>query len=145
MPELPEVETTLRGIEPALQNRTVTGIEIRNASLRWPVPVEVERASGRLVGTCSRRAKYLLIEMTGANGGLLIHLGMSGSLRVCNADDVPRKHDHVDILLDDGRCIRFNDPRRFGAMDLLETATANDHKLLRDIGPEPLGNDFHDT
>ena len=141
MPELPEVETTLRGIEPSLRGRTVVDIVVRNPSLRWPVPDEVHRAAGRPVGDCRRRAKYLLIGIERAGGGLLIHLGMSGSLRVCDADDEPRKHDHFDIVLDDGRCIRFHDPRRFGAFSWWD-APAEGHELLRSLGPEPLSDAF---
>lgn len=146
MPELPEVETTLRGIEPALAGRTVDEVVVRNASLRWRVPDEVDRARGRHVVRCWRRAKYLLIELGGgesasAKGGLLIHLGMSGSLRICEANDAPRKHDHVDIVLDSGKRIRFNDPRRFGVFTWWEPPV-EDHKLLRDLGPEPLSDAF---
>ena len=146
MPELPEVETTLRGIEPALAGRTVYEVIVRNASLRWRIPHEVDQARGRRVVRCWRRAKYLLIELgcggsASAQGGLLIHLGMSGSLRICEADDTPRKHDHVDIVLDSGKCIRFNDPRRFGVFTWWEPP-AKDHKLLRDLGPEPLSDVF---
>ncbi len=148
MPELPEVETTLRGIEPALTGRTITEVIVRNASLRWPVPDEVGQARGRRVSRCWRRAKYLLIELAraesdtvSAGGGLLIHLGMSGSLRICEADDAPRKHDHVDIVLENGKCIRFNDPRRFGVFSWWEPP-AEGHKLLRDLGPEPLSDAF---
>jgi len=145
MPELPEVETTLRGIEPALTGRTISEVIVRNASLRWPVPEEVARAHGRRVVRCWRRAKYLLIELSGvdatAGGGLLIHLGMSGSLRVCDAGDTPRKHDHVDIVLDNGNCVRFNDPRRFGVFSWWDPP-AQDHKLLRDLGSEPLSDTF---
>ena len=148
MPELPEVETTLRGIEPALTGQTITEVIVRNASLRWPVPDEVGQARGRRVTRCWRRAKYLLIELArdksdtvSAGGGLLIHLGMSGSLRICEADDAPRKHDHVDIVLENGKCIRFNDPRRFGVFSWWEPP-AEGHKLLRDLGPEPLSDAF---
>jgi formamidopyrimidine-DNA glycosylase len=148
LPELPEVETTLRGIEPALTGRTVDEVIVRNASLRWPVPDEVSQACGRRVLRCWRRAKYLLIELdsggsaaASAQGGLLIHLGMSGSLRICEAGDAPRKHDHVDIVLDSGKCIRFNDPRRFGVLTWWGPP-AHDHKLLRDLGPEPLSDAF---
>jgi formamidopyrimidine-DNA glycosylase len=148
LPELPEVETTLRGIEPALTGRTINVVIIRNASLRWPVPDEVDQARGRRVIRCWRRAKYLLIELNrdesdvvSTEGGLLIHLGMSGSLRICEAGDAPRKHDHVDIVLDNGKCIRFNDPRRFGVFSWWEPP-AEGHKLLRDLGPEPLSDAF---
>ena len=148
MPELPEVETTLRGIEPALTGRTISEVIVRNASLRWPVPDEVGQARGRRVTCCWRRAKYLLIELArdesdtvSAGSGLLIHLGMSGSLRICEAGDAPRKHDHVDIVLENGKCIRFNDPRRFGVFSWWEPP-AEGHKLLRDLGPEPLSDAF---
>ena len=141
MPELPEVETTLRGIEPSLTGRTVRDVVVRNPDLRWPVPAAVERATGKKVAACRRRAKYLLIDMENADGGLMIHLGMSGSLRVCRAGDEPRKHDHLDIVLEDGTCIRFNDPRRFGVFTWYD-APADQHPLLRDLGPEPLSGSF---
>jgi len=141
MPELPEVETTLRGIEPSLLHQEVRKIVVRNASLRWPVPDEVNRAAGTTVSRCWRRAKYLLIEMEGAKGGLLIHLGMSGSLRICAVDDEPQKHDHVDIVLDNGQCIRFNDPRRFGVFTWWDQP-ADQNPLLRNLGPEPLSDKF---
>ena len=139
MPELPEVETTLRGIAPHLEGRAIAEIIVRNASLRWPVPAEIARAGGQTVMACRRRAKYLLIDLQ--QGGLLIHLGMSGSLRACDVDDAPRKHDHVDIVVDSGLCIRFNDPRRFGAL-LWWESDPESHELLRDLGPEPLSDDF---
>ena len=139
MPELPEVETTLRGITPSLSGRTISEIRVRNASLRWPVPDQVRQACGERVTALRRRAKYMLIEME--SGGLLIHLGMSGSLRICSDEDALRKHDHFDIVLDDGVIIRFNDPRRFGAF-LWWDDPADEHLLLRDLGPEPLLEDF---
>lgn len=145
MPELPEVETTLRGIEPFVSGHTISDVIVRNAGLRWPVPARVQYAEGRRVMRCWRRAKYLLLEMESgadaADGGLLIHLGMSGSLRVCQAQEAPRKHDHVDIVLDNGKCIRFNDPRRFGVFTWWEPPAEN-HKLLVSLGPEPLSDDF---
>jgi formamidopyrimidine-DNA glycosylase len=139
MPELPEVETTLRGISPALKGEIVREIRVRNASLRWPVPDAVQQACGRQVNGLRRRAKYLLIEI--GSGGLLIHLGMSGSLRICSDEDAVRKHDHFDIVLASGAIVRFNDPRRFGAF-LWWEAPAEQHVLLRDLGPEPLSEDF---
>jgi len=139
MPELPEVETTLRGIAPHLAGCRLESVVVRNPSLRWPIPAEVARAEGQRVVGCRRRAKYLLIELE--RGGLLMHLGMSGSLRVCDPDDAPRKHDHVDLVTDCGRCIRFNDPRRFGAL-LWWDADPEAHTLLRDLGPEPLSDAF---
>jgi len=147
MPELPEVETTLRGISPALRGQTISRVEVRNASLRWPVPEIVHQAHDRRVAGCWRRAKYLLIELSDSKsgnsdaGGLMIHLGMSGSLRICNASDAPRKHDHVDIVLDSGRCLRFNDPRRFGVFTWW-SPPADEHELLRHLGPEPLSGEF---
>jgi formamidopyrimidine-DNA glycosylase len=141
MPELPEVETTLRGIAPSLTNRRITEIVIRNSALRWPVHQDVNKSVDRQVKACRRRAKYLLIELDGAAGGLMIHLGMSGSLRVCAAEDEPRRHDHVDIVLDDGKCIRFNDPRRFGMFTWWDSP-AEEHPLLRHLGPEPLTPGF---
>jgi formamidopyrimidine-DNA glycosylase len=139
MPELPEVETTLRGIAPALEGSTIREVRVRNASLRWPVTDEVQQACGQEVRGLRRRAKYLLIELDG--GGLMIHLGMSGSLRICDADDAPRKHDHVDIVLNDDVCLRFNDPRRFGLL-LWWEEPAEKHPLLSQLGPEPLLNSF---
>lgn len=139
MPELPEVETTLRGIAPSLQGRTICELRVRNTSLRWPVTDEVQQACGQVVQNVRRRAKYLLIELQ--TGGLMIHLGMSGSLRVCDAEDAARKHDHFDMVLGNGSCLRFNDPRRFGLLVWWE-APAEDHPLLRDLGPEPLQDDF---
>jgi len=148
LPELPEVETTLRGIEPFLTGHTIREIVVRNASLRWAVPPEVHLAAGRRVESCWRRAKYMLVEMaplrTGRHsqaGGLLIHLGMSGSLRICDAGDAPRKHDHIDIVLENNRCVRFNDPRRFGVFSWWHRPFS-DHKLLKNLGPEPLSADF---
>jgi formamidopyrimidine-DNA glycosylase len=139
MPELPEVETTLRGIAPQMIRRSIAYITVRNPALRWPVPADVARAEGQLVLACRRRGKYLLVELE--RGGLMIHLGMSGSLRICGPDDVPRKHDHVDIGLDTGHCVRFNDPRRFGAL-LWWDEEPEQHALLRDLGPEPLSAEF---
>ena len=139
MPELPEVETTLRGIRPALEGRTIVAVRVRNPALRWPVPATVQQACGLRVTGLRRRAKYLLVEL--GNGGLLGHLGMSGSMRICRADEPPRPHDHFDLVLDTGYCIRFHDPRRFGCL-LWWDAPSDDHPLLRDLGPEPLGEAF---
>ncbi len=139
MPELPEVETTLRGVEPHLTGHLIREVIVRNASLRWPVPDQVSRAKGQRVVRCWRRAKYLLIDL--GRGGLLIHLGMSGSLRVCDAGDAPRKHDHFDIVLDSDTCIRFNDPRRFGVFTWWDPPSES-HKLLEKLGPEPLSDAF---
>jgi len=140
LPELPEVETTLRGIEPCLSGNTIQKIVLRNRSLRWPVTDDVLQAAGQKVTRCWRRAKYLLIAME-ESGGLLIHLGMSGSMRICDEGDAPRKHDHFDLVLDTGKCVRFNDPRRFGAFAWWDERAEN-HALLRHLGPEPLSRAF---
>ncbi len=142
MPELPEVETTLRGISPVLLGRTISEVRVRNAALRWPVTDEVQQACGQRVSSVRRRAKYLLIALD--TGGLMIHLGMSGSLRICDEEDETRKHDHVDIVLDSGHCLRFNDPRRFGLFCWWR-APVEEHPLLRHLGPEPLQDSFSGT
>lgn len=140
MPELPEVETIRRGIAPWVLQRQVTAVKVRQSQLRWPVPADL---AGYLVGrsfsAVTRRAKYLLLQND--LGRLLIHLGMSGSLRIVSADAAPDRHDHVDIVFADGRCLRLNDPRRFGALLWLEGDPAA-HPLLAHLGPEPLGGDF---
>ena len=139
MPELPEVETTRRGLVPHLLDREVTGVVLRRSDLRWPVPREIEtRLPGQRIDAVRRRAKYLLLDT--ASGSALMHLGMSGSLRVLPEGTPVRPHDHVDIALDDGRLLRFNDPRRFGS--LLWQAPGTLHPLLAGLGPEPLSDDF---
>jgi len=139
MPELPEVETTLRGIEPHLLNQHIARVVVRDPRLRWPVPAEVSRAEGQQIVKLQRRGKYLLLKLQ--RGGLLIHLGMSGSLRVLQHPAIPKKHDHFDIELRNGICLRFNDPRRFGAFLWLQDDMLS-HELLRDLGPEPLSDGF---
>ena len=139
MPELPEVETTLRGIEPHLLNQRVARIIVREPRLRWPVPAKVRKAEGQKFIGLARRGKYLLLKLQ--HGGLLIHLGMSGSLRILQQPSIPEKHDHVDVELENGVCLRFNDPRRFGAF-LWVDGEMDAHKLLRDLGPEPLSDKF---
>ncbi len=140
MPELPEVETSRRGIEPHIVGRAIESMVIRQRKLRWPISSNVDRGlPGQTVTSVGRRAKYLLINTTG--GTAMIHLGMSGSLRICDSDDAPRKHDHVDIVLDNGVCLRFNDPRRFGLLMWWDEPAEN-HPLLRELGPEPLLNSF---
>jgi formamidopyrimidine-DNA glycosylase len=139
MPELPEVETTLRGIEPHLQNQRIARVEVRDPRLRWPVPDEVQLAEGQIITALRRRGKYILIELE--RGGLLLHLGMTGSLRILTESRIPEKHDHVDISLENGVYLRFNDPRRFGAF--LWTGDAlGQHALIRKLGPEPLSAAF---
>lgn len=139
MPELPEVETTLRGIEPHLLNQRVARITVRDKRLRWPIPETVSKAEGQRFVSLTRRGKYLLLQLQ--QGGLIIHLGMSGSLRVLLHPREPEKHDHVDIELDNGVSLRFNDPRRFGAF-LWVDGEMEAHDLLRKLGPEPLSAEF---
>jgi formamidopyrimidine-DNA glycosylase len=139
MPELPEVETTLRGIEPHLLNQRINRVVVRDPRLRWPVPVEVSKAEGQRFVSLERRGKYLLIKLE--QGGLIIHLGMSGSLRILEHALTPQKHDHVDVVLDNGLCLRFNDPRRFGAFLWVDGEMAS-HELIRDLGPEPMSAAF---
>lgn len=139
MPELPEVETTRRGIAPYLVGRRVEALKIRQARLRWPIaPALRRRLPGQRIDAVERRAKYLLVQ-TGA-GTALLHLGMSGSLRVLPGATAAGPHDHIDWHLDSGRILRFTDPRRFGSQ--LWQAGGTVHPLLAGLGPEPLGSDF---
>lgn len=139
MPELPEVETTLRGIAPHVVGQKVTEIVIRQPRLRWPIPPELaELVSGRRLVNAVRRGKYLLLDF--GNGHALIHLGMSGSLRIVNTDEPPSFHDHFDLVF--GKCVlRYCDPRRFGCL-LWVDGEPQLHKLLADLGPEPLTDGF---
>ncbi|MFW6346856.1 MAG: bifunctional DNA-formamidopyrimidine glycosylase/DNA-(apurinic or apyrimidinic site) lyase [Halomonas sp.] len=143
MPELPEVETTRRGIAPHIEGREVGEVIVRQPRLRVPVPTDlVERLVGARVGELARRAKYLLVPLEGqAPGTLLWHLGMSGSLRIVRVGDLPRKHDHVDLVLDGGVILRYHDPRRFGFVDWLADSPEQDPRLAR-LGPEPLSTTF---
>ena len=142
MPELPEVETTCRGIGPALVGQCVTGVRVRNSRLRIPVPDELaQRIVGSRLHSVRRRAKYLLLDFGG--GSVIIHLGMSGSLRVLSPDNAPDVHDHVDIVFGT-HLLRLRDPRRFG----LVTWCAGDplaHPLLAGLGPEPLESGFDEA
>ena len=138
MPELPEVETTLRGIRPYLQGRTLKAVTVREPRLRWPVSDALSELKDCPVIALRRRAKYLLIELEA--GQVMIHLGMSGTLRVVEAALPLRKHDHVDLLLDSGKVLRFNAPRRFGSV--LYQPGDQPHALLAALGPEPLGEAF---
>src|SRR5690606_1105348 len=140
MPELPEVETTRRGLAPHVEGRRVTRVVLRRPDLRWPIPPEVGRdLPGRRIEAVRRRAKYLLLD-TDAGDSALLHLGMSGMLRVLPGDTPVGTHDHVDLALDSGRVLRFTDPRRFGC--LLWQPAGTVHELLRGLGPEPLSDDF---
>ena len=139
MPELPEVETTRRGLERSIVGRTIANLVIRERRLRWPVGKRVAaELEGKRIGAVERRGKYLLLNVQ--HGALLIHLGMSGSLRYLEAPDAPRRHDHVDLCLVGGGCVRFNDPRRFGSLHF--AADPARHRLLKNLGPEPLGKTF---
>ena len=139
MPELPEVETTRRGIAPHIVGRRVTGVVLRRPDLRWPIPPEISTLlPGQVIEAVERRAKYLLMHT--AAGTALLHLGMSGMLRVLPETTPIGKHDHVDIAFDTGNVLRFTDPRRFGA--LLWQMPGETHELLEGIGPEPLTDDF---
>jgi len=141
MPELPEVETTRRGIAPIVEGRTIADVVVREHRLRWPVPGGLgKKLLGQKIGRVSRRAKYLLFTMD--RGTLIIHLGMSGRLWVVDAGQPAIKHDHVDITLDNKKILRFHDPRRFGAI-LWTTTDPGSHKLLRELGPEPLNEEFN--
>lgn len=140
MPELPEVETVRRGLAPLITGRQFTGVVVRQPRLRQPVPADLAtRIAGQRIDSVERRGKYLLVHAE--NETLLVHLGMSGRLRVLPAPAPAGKHDHVDLLLDHGLTLRFHDPRRFGLILLCATGESS-HPLLADIGPEPLGDAF---
>jgi len=153
MPELPEVETVRRGLAPVMEGQVMARVEVNRPDLRWPFPERMaERLTGRRVLQLRRRSKYLLGDLDSGET-LLVHLGMSGRMTVSGdplgrfVHDHPaaQKHDHVVFHMENGARITFNDPRRFGAMDLMQTATAEQHKLLSVLGPEPLGNDFNEA
>lgn len=153
MPELPEVETVRSGLAPVMEGAVIAKAEVNRPDLRWPFPENmVTRLTGQRVKALRRRSKYILADLESGES-LLIHLGMSGRMlisgdplgRFVHDHPAPEKHDHVVFHMDNGARITFNDPRRFGAMDLLDTATADQHKLLASIGPEPLGNGFHEA
>ncbi|WP_375265500.1 bifunctional DNA-formamidopyrimidine glycosylase/DNA-(apurinic or apyrimidinic site) lyase [Planktotalea sp.] len=153
MPELPEVETVRRGLAPVMEGARIAKADVNRPNLRWPFPDKMsERLTGAKVERLRRRSKYILADLdTGES--LLIHLGMSGRMLISGAQlgqfmhdhPAPEKHDHVVFHMENGARITFNDPRRFGAMDLLDTQTADHHKLLSSIGPEPLGNSFDEA
>lgn len=140
MPELPEVETTCRGIRPHICGQVVCEWTLRQPNLRWPVSAELAMLPGQRIEAVERRAKYLLVRCS--QGTILIHLGMSGSLRLVAHDSAWRKHDHLALGLPGGRQLRYHDPRRFGCW-LWVTGDPHEHDLLRKLGPEPLGNDFN--
>jgi formamidopyrimidine-DNA glycosylase len=151
MPELPEVETVRRGLAPAMEGARFAKVEVRDRRLRWPLPKDfAKRLEGQTVAGLGRRAKYLLADLTSGDV-LMMHLGMSGSFRV-GADAKPgvyyheksksTAHDHVVFHMSNGSVVTFNDPRRFGSMKLIKRAKIDDEPLLRNLGPEPLGNEF---
>ena len=141
MPELPEVETTRRGISPHIEDNIITKVVVRNRSLRWPIPTGLNnKLSQQKITSVTRRAKYLLINTN--IGTLIIHLGMSGSLRILSSNEAVEKHDHFELQFKDGLCLRLRDPRRFGCV-LWTKDAPQDHKLLINLGPEPLDKDFN--
>ena len=139
MPELPEVETTRRGLAPLIVGKSILSLNVRDRRLRWPIAKNLHtRMESQTIDSIDRRGKYLLINVS--TGSLIVHLGMSGSLRFLNQAAQASKHDHVDINFVDGGCLRYNDPRRFGSMHF--AAEPHRHRLLRNLGPEPLSDDF---
>lgn len=141
MPELPEVETTRRGIEPHVSGVQMTELIIRRYDLRQPVSENITSLEGCSIKSVTRRSKYLLLAIDDGST-ILIHLGMSGSLRVIDPADDWKKHDHVGITLGNDKQLRFHDPRRFGLVLRLTEANPHSHSLLKDLGPEPLENEF---
>ena len=140
MPELPEVETARRGITPYLQGKRVQEVVVRDRRLRWPIPAALlKELPGQRIDAVERRGKYLLLRTQA--GTALLHLGMSGSLRVLPAETPPQKHDHVDLVMETGQALRLRDPRRFGTL-LWTRGDPEDHKLLKDLGPEPFSDEF---
>ncbi|MCV6591642.1 MAG: bifunctional DNA-formamidopyrimidine glycosylase/DNA-(apurinic or apyrimidinic site) lyase [Silicimonas sp.] len=153
MPELPEVETVRRGLLPVMEGANITRAEVNRPDLRWPFPENMaQRLTGDTITALRRRSKYILADLSGGET-LLIHLGMSGRILISgdplgqfhHDHPAPEKHDHVVFHLDNGGRVTFNDPRRFGAMDLIPTDRLDDHKLIRVLGPEPFGNAFNEA
>jgi len=152
VPELPEVETVRRGLLPVMEGTVIAHADIRRPDLRWPFPPRMaERLSGRRVDRLRRRSKYILADLDSGET-LILHLGMSGRILISGQiqgnfhhdSAAPSKHDHVVLDMENGARVTFNDARRFGAMDLAPTDTVERHPLLADLGPEPLGNAFHE-
>ncbi|WP_281684561.1 bifunctional DNA-formamidopyrimidine glycosylase/DNA-(apurinic or apyrimidinic site) lyase [Thalassobaculum salexigens] len=144
MPELPEVETVMRGLSSRMDGRVLAEVEVRRPDLRWPLPDRMaERLTGRRILGLRRRAKYILVDLDDGTSWM-IHLGMSGRMLISDGPKPPLEtHDHVVFRTDDGTWVKFNDARRFGMMDLWPTQEVERHKLLKGIGPEPLGNAFN--
>ncbi len=145
MPELPEVETVMRGMQPSLEGKKLINIEARCDSLRWPIPNNfADRLKGRRVINIARRAKYILWYLDDETV-MILHLGMSGRVSItAKRPSKIEKHDHLIFTTEEGAVIRFNDARRFGMVDLSTSGSISQHKLLRQIGPEPLSNDFNE-
>lgn len=150
MPELPEVETVRRGLLPVMEGRLITAAAVNRPDLRWPFPMGMaDRLTGKRVLALRRRSKYILADLNSGET-LIIHLGMSGRMLVSGVrlgdfhhdHPAPAKHDHVVLDMEGGARVTFNDARRFGSMDLLATEAAETHMLLRNLGPEPMGNEF---
>src|SRR6056297_3091431 len=153
MPELPEVETVRRGLAPVLEGAVIATARVNRPDLRWPLPERMaERLTGARVERLRRRSKYILADLDSGET-LIVHLGMSGRMLVSGAQvgvfhhphPAPEKHDHVVLNMAGGARITFNDARRFGAMDLVATPLTEQHWLIRDLGPEPLGNGFSES
>lgn len=140
MPELPEVETTMRGIEPHVCGQTIDRFIVRHHQLRWPIPPETTDMAGRLIQAVSRRGKYILMQLD--QGSLIWHLGMSGSMTIQPINTPPQTHEHIEIQLGSGQSLKYRDPRRFGALLFCKDNPLN-HHLLKNLGPEPLSNDFN--
>ncbi|MFN3937405.1 MAG: bifunctional DNA-formamidopyrimidine glycosylase/DNA-(apurinic or apyrimidinic site) lyase, partial [Gemmobacter sp.] len=157
MPELPEVETVRRGLLPVMEGRRIELAEVRRPDLRWPLPERMaDRLTGARVNRLRRRSKYILADLS-TGETLLVHLGMSGRILVAPPagpaampggfglnQPAADRHDHVVLTMEDGSCVTFNDPRRFGMMDLVSTAAVETHALLAPLGPEPFANAFHE-
>lgn len=140
MPELPEVETTMRGIAPHITGHEITNVIVRNAQLRWPIPKNIKSLLiGQTIDTITRRAKYLLLNTQ--HGTVILHLGMSGHLRVLTQDIPAKKHDHIELQFANQKILRLNDPRRFGAF-LWTNDDPSQHRLLKDLGIEPLTKQY---
>jgi formamidopyrimidine-DNA glycosylase len=143
MPELPEVETSRRGIEPYLRGKTINQVTIRQHKLRWPIPKNLPALTqGKKIRDVCRRAKYIYLKLD--NGSIIIHLGMSGSLRICTLDTPAEKHDHIDIQVSSNKILRLRDPRKFGCV-LWADGSIDEHKLIKPLGPEPLSETFSAT
>ncbi len=142
MPELPEIEVCRQGIEPYVLNQYVSDVVVRNAKMRWPITPTISEICGEKIISVNRRAKYLLLETS--KGTLMLHLGMSGTIRAIDKDTPVSKHDHFDLVLEKGLSLRLNDPRRFGSV-LWITEDINEHPLIKNLGPEPLSPDFTDN